>query len=115
MSYTALLVRWASGYIEVEDPNAYSPGVREEGFLKVGDSQYPEEARELAEAILARMAGRDEQITTSVEGALAAEVGDTLTAPDSAGAAQTWRVIGIAYSHDTEGYVVRTPILELVT
>ncbi len=115
MSYTALLVRWSGGHIEVEDPNAYSPGVREEGFLRAGDSQYAIDAQHLADAILANMAGRDEQITTAVEGAFPAVEGDTLTAPDSTGAAQTWRVVGTTFSHDREGNVIRTPMLELVT
>ncbi len=115
MSVTALLVRWAGGHIEVEDPNAYSPGVREEGFLRAGDSQYAADARELAEAILLNMADRDERITAAVEGTFTAEVGDTLTAPDSTGAAMTWRVIGITYDEDREGYVTRVPLLELVT
>lgn len=115
MSVSALLVRWAGGHIEVEDPNAYSPGVREEGFLRAGDSQYPEDARELAEAVLVNMADRDEKLAVTVEGALTAIVGDTLTAPDSTGSAATWRVVGITYSRDREGNVVRTPLLELVT
>jgi hypothetical protein len=115
MSITALLVRWSGGHIEVEDPNAYSPGVREEGFLRAGDSQYAADARELAEAILVHMADREERITAAVEGAFTAVVGDTLTAPDSTGSSQTWRVVGISYSTDEEGNVIRTPRLELVT
>ena len=115
MSITALLVRWAGGHIEVEDPNAYSPGVREEGCLRAGDSQYAADARELAEAILIRMADRDERITAAVEGAFSPQIGDTLTAPDSTGTASTWRVVGVTYGHDEEGNVIRTPRLVLVT
>lgn len=110
----ALLVRWAGGWFDVEDPSAYSGPEREEGFFKAGDSQYLEDATELAEAVLAHTAARNEEIDVTVEGPLTAVVGDTLTAPDSTGAAATWRVVAVTYSHDKEGNVVRSPELEIV-
>lgn len=111
MSTTALLVRWAQGYLELA---AVGAAVREEGFLKAGSSQSSEDATELAQALLDRVAEREETITVAVEGAFAAVIGDTLTAPDLDGNAATWRVVGINYTADEEGHVTRVPILELV-
>lgn len=112
MSTTALLVRWSGGFIEVTQPGAT---VREEGFFSAGTAVFAADAIELAEAVLDRVAQRDEKITVTVEGAFPAAIGQTLTAPDSTGAMVTWRVVGIAYTHDREGNVIRSPQLELVT
>lgn len=112
---TALLTRWAGGHLDVVDLSVYGDGVREEGFFRAGDSQYTADAEELAAAILARMAGRDEKLQIAWEGAFTGTIGDTLTAPDSAGTPASWRVVAINYTHDREGNVLRVPLVELVT
>jgi hypothetical protein len=109
---TALLVRWSGGHLEV-DAGDYE-GVREEAFFKAGDSQYPEDAVELATAVLEGLGGENESIDVTFEGAFVAAVGDTLIAPDVNGSARTWRVVGIDYSHDREGNVTRKPTLEII-
>lgn len=110
MPTNCLLIRWLHGWIE----NDRGGGVREEGMLRAGDSTYPEDAMALADAVMDHEAEPKESLRITWEGALGFTIGQTITAADSSGAAATWRCVGIAYSHDDEGYVIRSPVLELV-
>lgn len=112
MTTTALLVRWLHGHTEVEQAGAT---VREEGFLRAGDSEYLEDATEMGQAVLDELSEVPEKIRITVEGGFAVTVGQTVSAVDSTGTSRTWRVVGITFSHDPEGNVVRSPVLELVS
>lgn len=113
------LVRWAQGWLEVEDTDSQDAHGRHEGFFSAGQANTAEEATRLAEALLARFAGaKDEQVIT-VEPTGTDDVpyvhyvvGDTVTVPDHTGAPVTRRVVKVSVATDDEGYAFYRPEFE---
>ncbi len=104
------LVRWAQGWLEVDDAASIAANGRHEEFFSAGQANTVEEATRLADVLLdANAPARDDQVI-EVEPIGAGDepytnfaVGDTVTAPDKAGAAVSRRVARIAVTADGEG------------
>lgn len=114
----ALLVRWDDGWLAVTDQPSVTAHGRHEDFLSVGDAQSSVEATRLALGVLSRLAWPTEDIAVAIEPTGTNDlpythfvVGDNVTAPDSAGIAQSWRVESITVAEDDEGNAIYVPKL----
>lgn len=115
----ALLVRWADGFVEVADAPSIATNGRHEGFLSAGNAPSIEEATRTGQGVLARFATDNEKVTAMFEAIDDTDrpytgfgVGDTITVPDSTGAAATRRVAGITVTEDEDGVLLFVPELQ---
>lgn len=116
----ALLVRWAGGYLEVEDAASITAHGRHEEFLSVGDAESTVEAERVALGQLARLAWPAEAVAVTTEPIGTDDVpyvdygtADLILGPDSTGTPRTWRVIGFTVTEDDEGVPIYAPTLRL--
>lgn len=119
MSANVFLIRCALGWLERKDTSAVTAAGRNEALLGLGSLATAAEAYRVADGQLAEFARVREEITAghapvddTEESYLAYRPGDTITAPDSAGAPASVRVVGLTVTEDDEtGRALITPTL----
>jgi streptogramin lyase len=115
---TTFLARWGGGWHEVTDSGAEASYGRREALLGLGALASLAEVERVAVEALVAYATPREEITASIlpttgdDAYLDWNVGDTVTVPDSAGAAVVERVVGITVSEDNgSGRAVVNPTM----
>ena len=107
---TALIIRWAGGFTEVESATGIANFGRLEGFLSLGNVLSEATANSLGNAVLADQSVVQLTSTGTVQPVSSTDtpyegfnVGDTITAPDLSGAGAPFRVQTIQVQEDQEG------------
>lgn len=115
----ALLVRYASGYLWVEDAASIAQWERREGYVTLGQVESPAEATRIATAILADRAQPAVSISAGLEPSGAGDdpyddfgVGEYVTAPDEDGSPASLRLVSLTVAEDEEGNPTFAPELQ---
>lgn len=115
----ALLVRWSQGWGEVTAPTSIATFGRHELLLGLGAARTFDEVNVIAQRMLNIYADVREQISADLQPSSATEtpyigfgVGDTITVPDSTGAATAERIMALTVSQDDDGTITYAPELK---
>lgn len=114
----AVLVRYATGYLWVEDAGSISSYGRREGFLSLGSASSSGEAQRTGEAILAQRSTPEVAVSAGMEpvGGVAPyasfDVADHINVPDETGTPASMRVVAVTVSEDDEGNPIYVPELQ---
>lgn len=118
MPKNALLVRWRGGYVTRTDSGSVGTYGRREAFLSTATLESSASTNAAADTALSLYSSPQSSITCAYEPANDAETpylgvfpGDTLSAPDAAGNATTYRVEGFTVTEDENGELSYTPEL----
>lgn len=113
----ALLVRYATGYVWVEDAGSIATHDRREGFLTLGAASSLSEAERTGAAILAQRLDPEVGVSVAMEVNGGVEpfvdfaVADWITVPDEDGTPASMRVMAVTVTEDEEGNPIYVPEL----